>query len=544
LGGTIEESGWLPLCVRCNHGEARRIAALSQRIKRSSGGRSSRFLSSRQTTGQLSRPNRSQKGQRRLVSVNGSVSSEIQPRLITPPTGDSTLGLNVTLHAAGYGVKLMPWQQIALDHVLATQSGNPPNSSRDSVRLCHRQGLISVARQNGKSTIAEALIKWWLEERTLTHGKQTVVLATHDLRLTSVMFERICTDLERRGLVEKTRWSHGRQDCELTNGSRLYVASNSPSAGHGLSVDLVVVDECWDITEACLDQGLLPSQRARPEPFCLLLSTAGDEGSALFRRWREHGLALIDQQKPGVLAMAEWSPPAGVDPLDEQWWSYANPAMGHTITMEALRAEAQGPNRNAFMRASLNLWIFSAKSWLEGGVWEANKVGALSGADSGGVLSIESSLDGKRFVGVRAVLHERNSAFVGVEFIEADEHMLWKRVSESMLDPKLELACTPALDVHLPPALEKRRTVVSTKELARWTPLVRSAINGGRVLHKGEHALSEHVNRAVLSRTEGGEQISTTRSPGPVELARCMVWAVALVTRPTWQRKAAIGGAK
>jgi hypothetical protein len=276
-----------------------------------------------------------------------------------------------------------------------------------------------------------------------------------------------------------------------------------------------------------------------------MLSTAGDEGSALFRRWREHGLGLIDQGKPGVLSMCEWSPPAGVDPLDEQWWPYANPALGHTISIDALRAESQGPNRTAFMRASLNLWIFSAHSWLEGGVWEQCAVQGQI-IFEGGVLSIESSLDGKRFVGVRAAapLDARDTACVGVEFIEADEAALWKRVIESMsMDQNLELVCTPALEVHLPPGLERRCTVVTTKELARWTPLVRAAINGGRVHHRGEYALSEHVNRAVLARTEGGEPISTTRSPGPVELARCMVWAVALATRPTWQRRAAVGGA-
>jgi hypothetical protein len=34
LGGTVEEHGWVPLCTRCNRGEAKRIANLSQQMKR------------------------------------------------------------------------------------------------------------------------------------------------------------------------------------------------------------------------------------------------------------------------------------------------------------------------------------------------------------------------------------------------------------------------------------------------------------------------------------------------------------------------------
>jgi hypothetical protein len=82
------------------------------------------------------------------------------------------------------------------------------------------------------------------------------------------------------------------------------------------------------------------------------------------------------------------------------------------------------------------------------------------------------------------------------------------------------------------------------KDLGRWVPLVRSYINSERVVHGGEHALTEHVTRAVTSRVEGGEPLSSTRSPGPIELARVMVIAVALATKPTWQRRAAIGGAR
>jgi hypothetical protein len=77
--------------------------------------------------------------------------------------------------------------------------------------------------------------------------------------------------------------------------------------------------------------------------------------------------------------------------------------------------------------------------------------------------------------------------------------------------------------------------------LAKFTSTVRGMIAAGTVAHHGEATLTEHVARAVASRSEGGLALSTARSPGPIELARCLVWSVALASRPTWRQRPAIG---
>ena len=41
----------------------------------------------------------------------------------------------------------------------------------------------------------------------------------------------------------------------------------------------------------------------------------------------------------------------------------------------------------------------------------------------------------------------------------------------------------------------------------------------------GTEALAEHVNRAVMVKTNDGAPLSSQKSPGPIELARAMVWA-------------------
>jgi hypothetical protein len=51
--------------------------------------------------------------------------------------------------------------------------------------------------------------------------------------------------------------------------------------------------------------------------------------------------------------------------------------------------------------------------------------------------------------------------------------------------------------------------------------------------HTGENMLAEHVQRAVAVRSQNSIALSSQRSPGPIELARCLVWSAALASRPT-----------
>ena len=53
----------------------------------------------------------------------------------------------------------------------------------------------------------------------------------------------------------------------------------------------------------------------------------------------------------------------------------------------------------------------------------------------------------------------------------------------------------------------------------------------GRLVHTGEVMLAEHVQRAVAVKVAASLVLSSQRSPGPIELARCMVWAAALASR-------------
>ena len=52
------------------------------------------------------------------------------------------------------------------------------------------------------------------------------------------------------------------------------------------------------------------------------------------------------------------------------------------------------------------------------------------------------------------------------------------------------------------------------------------------LFHDGSAQLAEHVSRAVAAKSQGTIALSSQRSSGPIELARCLVWAAAHAARP------------
>lgn len=154
-------------------------------------------------------------------------------------------------------------------------------------------------------------------------------------------------------------------------------------------------------------------------------------------------------------------------------------------------------------------------------------------------LAVDQSLDGYRFVGIRASPTE-HGVHVSVEFVVEDEDTMWAKVDDVMADDRrLALLVGAQLEVHVPEAWQKRYQTFGTAELAKWTGIVRGLIVAKRVSHDGSVQLSEQVTRAVAAASYGGHPtLSAQKSPGPIEMARCMVVAVALASKPAKKQRA------
>ncbi len=454
----------------------------------------------------------------------------VEPRLESVVQAVGSYGDQVAAWAERVqGKTLFEWQRIALNGQLSHDVNGD---------LVFRESLVATARQNGKSVALTALIGWALTEWAVTRGKAVHVLSVaNKLDRAVAIFNELAPVLEAQFDAHVT-WSYGRNKVEMPTGSSWEVRAATSNL-HGGTYDLIVVDEIWNVSEEVYFDALRPSQIAVKSPLLSSWSTSGDESSKTMQRLREAAIGAIDQQKQTRLYFAEWSLPSGANPNEELNWGYANPALGQTITLEALQAAAETPDRAAFLRAHLNLWVSSADAWIQPGVWD--RLFTESECPAGGVLAVDSSSDSSKYVGIRCGLTEEGNIIATVQFSTESLKDMWIHVNKAMdEDPKLRLAISPALDLHTPEKLERRRQIFGYAEVLKFTGLTRSLILEKRIYHRGEELLATHVNRAVLARANGQVVISSQRSPGPIEAARLLVVAAALVSRPSNTGRAAM----
>jgi hypothetical protein len=116
---------------------------------------------------------------------------------------------------------------------------------------------------------------------------------------------------------------------------------------------------------------------------------------------------------------------------------------------------------------------------------------------------------------------------------------MWAEVNRVMQNREIQLRINPTLHPHTPPDFVRRTQIVGYKELKAATPICRGMILEDKLRHTGEIALSEHVTRAVQVKVDDGAPLSSQKSPGPITLARCMVFAAAEAGRPTRSSRAA-----
>jgi 5-methylcytosine-specific restriction protein A len=527
-GGSNDPENLVPSCKQCNarrganykaakqrRAQAARPGATKQKPK--SQRKPKRFLDEHQS--KPPRPSSFSRGTKRLERKGKGHDRPRIETIVSNAVGSH--GPNVAAWSQRVlGVELMPWQRHVLDGQLAYDADG---------KWCNPMSLVSVARQNGKTVALKALLGWWLTDYQLEAGPQNILTTAHRLDLATSLFQDLAPILEEK-FGAKVVWQYSNNRCEIGQ-SKWWVKAARPSAGHGMSIDLIIADEVFGIDSETLDIGLLPTQRARANPLCSMWSTAGTEDSIAMLRWREQGIRAIDERKATGIYLAEYSPPPDLDPMSAAAWEYANPALGHTLDIRTIEQEAKGPNRAGFLRSSVNLWVQSELSWLQPGRWES--LHTESRPVPGGVLACEVSIDDGRYVAVRVNANTAGILTATVAFMCETVTQVWDNVRQQLRDnPGLTLAITPTLDTNCPTDLQRRRIIVGYQEIGRFTQLVRQLINEGRVNHTGETMLAEHIGRAVAVKTPSGLALSSTKSSGPIELARCLVWAVGMMSRP------------
>jgi phage terminase large subunit-like protein len=436
------------------------------------------------------------------------------------------------------GIDLLDWQRDLLNDVLLKDSD--PSAG---VSTWVRAAYWSCSRQNGKTLVAQIISGWFLTEMSKLRGKPvTNIFAAHNTRLAASVF-RDSADLLAEHYDISIRSGNGREEISMSTPkgrSKWILVANRENAPRGFTADCVWLDEMQAFSEETISGGFQPTMTARNPrtaggfPLMLLTGTAGDESSTYQINYRQQAFESIDLGEFNRNYMAEWSAPESADYRKPSTWAYANPGMGETIHGSTLEQAFKTQSREKFIQERCNNMQTSANAWVSAAEWD--KLQTKTEYDGQIVLTIDSSIDESRYVGIMAGM-VGDKVHLSEAFIARDEKTMWEHVERIMENRHVSLMVTPTLEIHVPTSLQRRYQLTGYAELLRYTGLVQKMIKEKRVTHSGAQTMRDHVLRAALVRTGQGVVLSSQKSSGPIEMARCAVWAVAFISRPQNRQK-------
>lgn len=304
------------------------------------------------------------------------------PRVFTPPlrplTPETSLGYSaIEFSHDVLGIQVLPWQQETLIRALELDESDS--------RFRFRTVVLLVARQNGKSTLAQVLCLWAM----YVLGVKMTLGTAQDLDIAEEIWGG-CVDIaesipDLAALIKTVVRVNGKKSLELESGERYKVKATNRKAGRGLSVDLVVLDELREHTNWEAWGAVTKTTIARAKAQVLCLSNAGDDASVVLMSLRKKAhLALGDPDGinaddtdltgsgDGSLGLFEYSAAPGRATTDRDGWREANPSLGYTLSEESLSsAEATDPEP-VFRTECMCQWVDTMVAGpFPEGAWEA-----------------------------------------------------------------------------------------------------------------------------------------------------------------------------
>lgn len=271
-----------------------------------------------------------------------------EPRLHSPYLKGKSLVQDVIDLCEIVKTPLLPYQKFILTDMLRVDKKG--NFQRKTV-------LLLIARQSGKTFLARMLIlahlvKWPSRNILIMSSNRSMALDT--FRQVAYMLE---SNDHLKGMVKQIRYANGTESIEMIDGTRLDVVAATRDGSRGRSADFLYIDELREITEEGY-RAAIPTTRARSNAMTLLTSNAGDAFSTVLNDMRSRAL----ENPPASFGFYEYSAPAHCKVTDRKAWAMANPALGYTVTEEALEeAVATSPIENTRTEL-LCQWISSLQS--------------------------------------------------------------------------------------------------------------------------------------------------------------------------------------
>lgn len=245
------------------------------------------------------------------------------------------------------GLELLPWQQLVVRNALGR--------SQDGRFAAFEVGLL-VPRQNGKNVVLLAIELWHL---FMVADSHQIVHTAHQFKTARSAFRDLVKIIEDnaflRGRVASITSSTEQTAIVLNNGDRIDFVARAGGSGRGLSGDLVVLDEAYQLSEDTMSD-LLPTLSARPSPQLWYTSSTGFDYSTVLREVRDRGVEHPENNKH--LLLLEWS----ADLKEVDWRSVeavqaSNPSLGWFQSWDWIQeVDLRSMQEDAYKRERLGVW--------------------------------------------------------------------------------------------------------------------------------------------------------------------------------------------
>lgn len=452
-----------------------------------------------------------------------------KPRLQTPPLKTKSRIQEVVDLAEKIGMPLLPWQHYVLEDMLRVDSNN---------NFIRKTNLLLVARQQGKTHLARMRILAGL----FLFGEKNIIAMSSNRNMALDTFRQVANTIEDhdflKAQVRRIRYANGQESITLLNGARYEIVAATRDGSRGKTADLLYIDEVREISEEAF-KAAVPITRARPNAQTLLTSNAGDAFSTVLNDMVERAKDYPSK----TFGYWEYSAPmaARQDIRNRKYWAMANPALGYTVTEEAIEESIATNSIEATLTETLCMWIDSQVSpWTFGSIEACSvsdlilPVGAMtvmafdvSPSKRTGALVAGQIVDGKIAVGVM----ETFSSEVAIDEVKMASsihewamkyrpvQIAYDRYATASIAQKLEQSGHKLIDIS------GQTFYQACGELA-------DSLSNLRLLHSGQPEWVSSMNNCAAKTNDAGWRIVRRKSAGDVTAAISTAMVVHMLSKP------------
>ena len=456
-----------------------------------------------------------------------------EPRLHSPYINGKNRGDEIAQLAESIGLPLLPWQDFVIRDMTSIDDEN---------MFIRKTNLVLCARQQGKTHLARMMMLGHL----FLFGSKNVIIMSSNRSMALDTFRQVAYAIEEapelNKQVKQIRFANGTESIELKSGARLDVVAATRDGSRGRTADLLYIDEVREISEEGF-RAATPTTRARPNAQTLLTSNAGDAFSTVLNDLRERALSF----PPKTFGFYEYSAPQFAKINDEAAWAMANPALGWTVTLEALQEAVATQPIETTKTELLCQWISSTQSpWPHMAVEDASDItlemspGPLTifafdvapSRRDGSLVMGQVLPDGRIGVAVLEVFHSD---------VSIDELYMADHIAKWCKDFYPRTVC---YDKYTTASIAKRLemngvhiTDISGQKGYQASGDLYESLANKRLVHSGQDQLVTHFANCAAKESDSSWRIVRRKSAGPVDIAIGISMVVHILNQPLGEAK-------